>query len=325
MVYLCKRPSNCTTEKVEKAITSLLETWQNSFYIGVGRSKQHIVNLVSDIVITGNWYGFIIKRCPYVRLCNPKSLLRAARRNEQKHNFFSLLSHVLTKYALLHYPEQYVNADKTGMPLDHKPPIIVKLMPLCTSLCININGWTDSELFKTCITEHFVRHIPPARVALMLIYGHSTHAKLNVVRKYKALGIIIFALHPHTTHINYKSKCSILLEENRGRVVSRFIFGKLFVKVCAKSLISSTIINLFAKCGIHLFQPKLTLQNSSTSAVHDILNKSIYNMFDKSGFSVTNAKKRKPNVHSRALSKDGKQNEKKRKRIMHKKKEMRTI
>ena len=73
-------------------------------------------------------------------------------------------------------------------------------MPPCTRVCISPNGWIDSELFETWVTEHFVRHIPPARPVLLLIDGHRTHVKLKVVRKYKELGIILFALSPHATH-----------------------------------------------------------------------------------------------------------------------------
>ncbi|KAL3842887.1 hypothetical protein ACJMK2_020862 [Sinanodonta woodiana] len=361
--------------EMEKAITYLLGTWQNSCVpkstlndMKTSTETFSINFKMADLLINSGW-GLSLKD---VHRCDC-----ATPRNEQKYNYFSLLSHVHTKYALTHYPQQIVVF--TGKRnIDHD---MLYGMPICTRLCINLNGWTVSELFKTCIPEHFVRHIPPARPALLLIDGHSTHAKFNVVRKYKELGMILFALHPHTTH----KKCTILLEETRGGVVSRFIFGKMFSKVCAKRMFSSTIINSFAKCGINLLQPKFTckylisdvstslehmgicdtctrhslLSNNSmettittsdetpltlpstdaeiivadpilnhitfisqiykdpgiaiTSAADDILNTSICNMFDKSGFSVTNAKKRKTLVHSRVLSEDGKQSQKKRK------------
>ena len=43
-------------------------------------------------------------------------------------NNFALLHNILVKYSLLDKPERICKADETGMPLDPKPPKVVKLV-----------------------------------------------------------------------------------------------------------------------------------------------------------------------------------------------------
>ena len=193
--------------------------------IGFGRTKQQILSLVGGIVAKsqtptkfkdrkpGNdwWLGFLA-RWPQVKLCNPQSLpleSAIALNPSVVKNYFDLLHQIMTKYSLLDKPQRIYNADETAMPMDPKPPKIVKLvgqdahtqisgnktnitvvacasasgvlmpphvifkgkrgldrdmfqgLPPCTRVCISPNGWIDSELFETWVTEHFVKHIPP--------------------------------------------------------------------------------------------------------------------------------------------------------------------
>ncbi|XP_033755666.1 uncharacterized protein LOC117338421 [Pecten maximus] len=146
-------------------------------------------------------------------------------------------------------------------------------MPPGARVCISPNGWIDSELFETWVTEHFLKHIPAVRPVLLLLDGHSTHVRLEVVMKCKENAIILFALPPHTTHKlqpldrgcfkplkeHYKIECKDFMEKNPRRVVSRFVFGKLFGAVYTKSLCPSTIINAFSKCGVFPFAPQVVL------------------------------------------------------------------
>ncbi|XP_033761495.1 jerky protein homolog-like [Pecten maximus] len=292
---------------------SLVEYIKVCAQIGFGRTKQQVLSIVGDIVREGDiknkfvdgrpgndWWLSFIKRWPEVRLCSPQSLPRdraiALNPNVVK-NYFAMLGDILDKYGLKNKPERIFNADETGMPLDHKPPKIVKVagqdahtqtsgnktnitvvacasasgllippqvifqgkrgmdqtmfqgMPPGTRVCISPNGWIDSELFETWVTEHFLKHIPAVRPVLLLIDGHSTHVRLEVVMKCKENGIILFALPPHTTHKlqpldrgcfkplkeHYKKECKDFMEKNPGRVVSRFVFGKLFGAVYTKS------------------------------------------------------------------------------------------
>ena len=117
---------------------------------------------------------------------------------------------------------------------------------------------------------------PPARPVFLLIDGHSTHVRLDVARKCTENGIILFALPPHTTQKlqflnrgcfkplknNFRKEVNQYMEENPGKSVNRFVFGKLFEKVYAKSISPSTTINFFSKYGIFSYNPKVILEST---------------------------------------------------------------
>ena len=168
-------------------------------------------------------------------------------------------------------PPQVIFKGKRGMDRD-----MFQGLPPSTRVCISPNGWIDSELFETWVTEHFVKHIPPARPVLLLIDGHSTHVRLDVARRCRENGIILFALPPHTTHKlqpldrgcfkplkdNFRREANEYVQEHPGKFLTRFVFGKIFGKVYAKSISLSTIINSFAKCGIAPYNPKVILEST---------------------------------------------------------------
>ncbi|XP_033753758.1 uncharacterized protein LOC117337081 [Pecten maximus] len=117
---------------------SLVEYIKVCAQIGFGRTKQQVLSIVGDIMREGDiknkfvdgrpgndWWLIFIKRWPEVRLCSPQSLPRdraiALNPNVVK-NYFAMLGDILDKYGLKNKPERILNADETGMPLDHKPP-----------------------------------------------------------------------------------------------------------------------------------------------------------------------------------------------------------
>ena len=50
--------------------------------------------------------------------------------------------------------------------------------------------------------------------------------------------------------------------ERQGKFITRFVFGKFFGKVYAKSISPSTIINSFSKCGISPYNPKVIMEST---------------------------------------------------------------
>ena len=60
-------------------------------------------------------------------------------------------------------------------------------------------GWIDTELFQHWFTDHFLRHAPAARPLLLLMDGHSTHYKPEVIRLAKDNEEEMFCFPPHTT------------------------------------------------------------------------------------------------------------------------------
>ena len=62
------------------------------------------------------------------------------------------------------------------------------------------NGWIDQELFHHWLDEHFLSNVTPHRPLLLLLDGHSSNFEPTCIEYARKKGVIIFCLHPHTTH-----------------------------------------------------------------------------------------------------------------------------
>lgn len=71
------------------------------------------------------------------------------------------------------------------------------------------NGWINTELFESWLSEHFVEHAVSARPLLLLLDGHSTHYQPQSVRFAKEHGVIMLCLPPHTTHESQPLDCGV--------------------------------------------------------------------------------------------------------------------
>ncbi|KAL3855376.1 hypothetical protein ACJMK2_014587 [Sinanodonta woodiana] len=231
-------------------------------HIWFGRNNQHILSLVSDIVMTQKilntfkngrvddesieWWSGFIERWLQVRLSSP----------------------VITYLGIGHVSES--NRKKIFQSHD--------IMPLCIRVCISgMTGLIQSP-FEPWVTEHFVRHIPPARPALLFPDGHNTNVECNLCP---------------STMINSFAKCGI------------------------QPLQPENILQIFDTCKRHSPLVHLMLHESSqlvdTLQIYNVaiqyspvkMRYSISNIFDNSGFTVTNAMKRKKTiVHARAFTDD---------------------
>lgn len=127
------------------------------------------------------------------------------------------------------------------------------------------NGWIDHELFFHWLNNHFVKHIPPTRLVLLILDGHSTHFTPEAIQESKKQGIEVIALPPHTTHqaqpldvsffkslkSHWSSVCHTYMSENVGHVVTKFQFSALFSKAWYLAVKPETIINGFRKTGVY--------------------------------------------------------------------------
>ena len=103
-------------------------------------------------------------------------------------------------------------------------------------------GWTDMELFKHWMTDHFIPNIPPARPVMLLLDGHSSHYEPDTIKLAVQEGIIVFCLPPHTTHISqpldisffrplkvyWYDTCRKYIHDHPGRVITKYQFSSLF-------------------------------------------------------------------------------------------------
>ena len=65
-----------------------------------------------------------------------------------------------------------------------------------TTYSLSDKGWVDSELFHGWLIDQFAKYT--VCYVLLLLYGHSSHYKPDMIRYAKVHGII-FCLPPHTT------------------------------------------------------------------------------------------------------------------------------
>ena len=60
------------------------------------------------------------------------------------------------------------------------------------------NRWTDQELFKHWLKDHFLQYAVPNRPLMVLLDGHSSHY-VPVSNELARTEGVIFCLPPHTT------------------------------------------------------------------------------------------------------------------------------
>ena len=142
------------------------------------------------------------------------------------------------------------------------------------------NGWTDQELFKGWLKDHFLIHAVSGRPLLLLVDGHSYHYEPESIRFAKDNSIVIFCLPPHTTHEaqpldvslfgplkqHWREVCHQFLQSSCGKVVSKLNFSQLFSQAWSKPITAGNICSGFQKAGIVSFNPDaLNLTKSSTA------------------------------------------------------------
>ena len=138
-----------------------------------------------------------------------------------------------------------------------------------TKYGLSSNGWINTELFEAWLSEHFLEHAVSARPLLLLLDGHSTHYQPQLLRLAREHDVIILCLPPHTTHeaqpldcgvfgplkAHWSNVCHSFLQQNPGRVITRFQFSSLFSEAWGMAVTPSNIIAGFRTCGVYPFNP----------------------------------------------------------------------
>jgi len=114
------------------------------------------------------------------------------------------------------------------------------------------NGWVDSELFATWLTEVFVPGLNETKVkrpTVLLVDGHSTHLTLKASDICRENGIILYCLLAHASHImqhlelrffsslkgTWRQAVRDYQFENVGEYVTKRVFASVFRKTWGKS------------------------------------------------------------------------------------------
>ena len=145
---------------------------------------------------------------------------------------------------------------------------------------MSVSGWIDSELFDGWFQGHFLAYAPASRLLLLLLNGHSLHFNPTTIRRAAEEKIIIFCLPPRTTHKTqpldkgcfsplksyWKEECQIYLQNNPGKIITRFQFSQIFCKAWMKGMNQKNIIAGFKTTGIYPFNPRVLVPESNTDA-----------------------------------------------------------
>ena len=129
---------------------------------------------------------------------------------------------------------------------------------------------TKGELFGHWMNKLFLPSIPPSRPVLLLLDGHSSHFEPDTIRMASKEGVVIICLPPHTTHVSqpldvsffrplkvyWSNACHKYVQENPGRIVTKFQFSSLFSTAWYKAIKPENLISGFRKCGICPFNSK---------------------------------------------------------------------
>ena len=70
-------------------------------------------------------------------------------------------------------------------------------------------GWTDQELFKHWLKDHFLKYSVEARPLLILLDGHSSHYEPESKEFARNDEVILFCLPPHTTQDSQPLDCTV--------------------------------------------------------------------------------------------------------------------
>lgn len=120
------------------------------------------------------------------------------------------------------------------------------------------------RIFSYWLRYLFLPNIPPGRPVLLLLDGHSSHYEPDTIRLAATEGIVILCLPPHTTHVSqpldvsffkplktyWSDACHHYMQNNPGRVVTKYQFSSLFSASWYKAIRPENLISGFRNVGI---------------------------------------------------------------------------
>ncbi len=126
---------------------------------------------------------------------------------------------------------------------------------------ISNKGWTDQELFRYRLKDHFLKYAVGARPLLLYSMG-TAHIEPESVEFAREEEVIIFCLPSHTTQDSQPLDCMVFgplkrhwtdvchdfQQHNLG---GKLNFSALFAKTWLQALITANIIAGFKKCGFN--------------------------------------------------------------------------
>ena len=140
------------------------------------------------------------------------------------------------------------------------------------------SGWSNSDIFKTYLEDHFLPLVRPSTSSnqpiLLLLDGHASHKSPETVKWAREHGIILFVLPAHSSHIlqpldvaifgpfkkYYYSECAQYLYSHMGQTITRYDMCELACRAYLKALTPLNIQAGFKKTGIYPFNSDVVSQ-----------------------------------------------------------------
>ena len=110
---------------------------------------------------------------------------------------------------------------------------------ISTRYGLSSNGWVDTDLSKSWLTNHLLKYAMRSRPLLLVLDGHGTHYQPALIKYAKENQVILLYLPPHTTHKSQPLDASVfkplkknwnnayhrIMEQNPGKVITKYNFS----------------------------------------------------------------------------------------------------
>ena len=73
-----------------------------------------------------------------------------------------------------------------------------------TDASMSDSGWSNTDIFRRFLMEHFIKYIPhrePGQLLLLILDGHKSHIAIDIIEWAKQNNIVIFVLPAHISHV----------------------------------------------------------------------------------------------------------------------------
>ena len=136
-------------------------------------------------------------------------------------------------------------------------------------------GWSNSQIFQQYLSEYFLPYAKPCtndKQLILLIYdGHTLQKTLQLIKWAREMGIILFVLQAHMSHIlqpldvavfspfknYYYSACSTFMAENIGQIITSYDICQIACKAYLRAMSPANIQSSFLKTAIFRYNPSV--------------------------------------------------------------------
>ena len=130
---------------------------------------------------------------------------------------------------------------------------------------VSETGWSNSDVFKEYLTNHFLKYIPGRNgdKILLLLDGHRSHVAVGLAEWARDYDIILFVLPAHKSHIlqpldgacygpferMYNAECHKLIRQTEA-TITKFNLCQVACRVYSKALSPENLQSGFRRTGI---------------------------------------------------------------------------